>query len=197
MKEAIDTVLLKLGFVSTHTIVAGGTQGCDPHNEGHGPLPAHRPIILDVFPRSQKDGYWGDITRTVVRGRAGEKIQALYRAVAEGQALALKQARPGASGRRIHQSVRDYFDSKGFPTGLHRGRMQGFFHGTGHGVGLEIHEPPHIGSRTESILRAGQVVTIEPGLYYPRVGGVRIEDLILITPRGYRNLTRFPKVLEI
>ena len=197
VKEAINTVLLKLGFVATHTIVAGGTQGCDPHNEGHGPLPAHRPIILDVFPRSQKDGYWGDITRTVVRGRAGEKVQAFYRAVAEGQALALKQARPGASGRQIHQSVRDYFDSEGFPTGLHRGRMQGFFHGTGHGVGLEIHEPPHIGSRTESILRAGQVVTIEPGLYYPRVGGVRIEDLILITTRGYRNLTRFPKVLEI
>ena len=197
VKEAINTVLLKLGFVATHTIVAGGTQGCDPHNEGRGPLPAHRPIILDVFPRSQKDGYWGDITRTVVRGRASEEIRALYGCVAEGQALALRQVRPGAGGRQIHQSVRDFFDSEGFPTGLKRGRMQGFFHGTGHGVGLEIHEPPHIGSRTESILRAGQVVTVEPGLYYPGVGGVRIEDLILITPRGYRNLTRFPKVLEI
>ena len=197
VKETINTVLLKLGFVAAHTIVAGGTQGCDPHNEGHGPLPAHRPIILDVFPRSQKDGYWGDITRTVVRGRAGEKVRALYRCVAEGQALALSQAGPGASGRRIHQSVRGFFDSRGFPTGLKRGRMQGFFHGTGHGVGLEIHEAPHIGSRTESILRAGQVVTVEPGLYYPGVGGVRIEDLILITSKGYRNLTRFPKVLEI
>ena len=197
VKEAINTVLLKLGFVAGHTIVAGGAQGCDPHNEGHGPLPAHRPIILDVFPRSQKDGYWGDITRTVVRGRAGERVRALYRCVAEGQALALSQAEPGASGRKIHQSVRDFFDSEGFPTGLKRGRMQGFFHGTGHGVGLEIHEAPHIGSRTESILRAGQAVTVEPGLYYPGVGGVRIEDLILITPKGYRNLTRFPKALEI
>ena len=197
VKEAINTVLLKLGFVATHTIVAGGTQGCDPHNEGRGPLPAHQPIILDVFPRSQKDGYWGDITRTVVRGRAGEKVRRLYGCVAEGQALALGQAKPGASGRQIHQSVRDFFDSEGFPTGLKRGRMQGFFHGTGHGVGLEIHEPPSIGSRTESILRAGQVVTVEPGLYYPGVGGVRIEDLILITPKGHRNLTRFPKVLEI
>lgn len=197
VKEAINTVLLKLGFVATHTIVAGGTQGCDPHNEGRGPLPANQPIILDVFPRSQKDGYWGDITRTVVRGRAGEKVRALYRCVAEGQALALNQARPGASGRRIHQSVREFFDSSGFPTGLKRGRMQGFFHGTGHGVGLEIHEAPHIGSRRESILKPGQVVTVEPGLYYPGVGGVRIEDLILITPEGYRNLTRFPKVLEV
>lgn len=197
VKEAINTVLLKLGFVAAHTIVAGGAQGCDPHNEGHGPLPAHRPIILDVFPRSQKDGYWGDITRTVVRGRADDRVRALYRSVAEGQALALSQCRPGASGREIHQSVRAFFDSRGFPTGLKRGRMQGFFHGTGHGVGLEIHEPPHIGSRKESILRAGQVVTVEPGLYYPGVGGVRIEDLILITPRGHRNLTRFPKVLEI
>ena len=197
VKEAINTVLLKLGFVATHTIVAGGSQGCDPHNEGHGPLPAHRPIILDVFPRSQKDGYWGDITRTVVRGRAGDKVRALYRCVAEGQALALSYAGPGASGRRIHQSVRGFFDSRGFPTGLKRGRMQGFFHGTGHGVGLEIHEAPHIGSRTESILKPGQVVTVEPGLYYAGVGGVRIEDLILITPKGYRNLTRFPKVLEI
>lgn len=197
VKETINTVLLKLGFVATHTIVAGGAQGCDPHNEGRGPLPAHRPIILDVFPRSQKDGYWGDITRTVVRGRAGDKVRALYRSVAEGQALALSQCRPGAGGREIHQSVRDFFDSKGFPTGLKRGRMQGFFHGTGHGVGLEIHEPPYIGSRTESILRSGQVVTVEPGLYYSGVGGVRIEDLILITPRGHRNLTRFPKELEI
>ena len=197
VKEAINTVLLKLGFVAAHTIVAGGKQGCDPHNEGHGPLPAHQPIILDVFPRSRKDGYWGDITRTVVRGRAGEKVRALYRCVAEGQALALSQAGPGAGGRQIHQSVRDFFASRGFPTGLKRGRMQGFFHGTGHGVGLEIHEAPHIGSRTESILRAGQVVTVEPGLYYSGVGGVRIEDLILITPNGYRNLTRFPKVLEI
>lgn len=197
VKEAINTVLLKLGFVAAHTIVAGGKQGCDPHNEGHGPLPAHQPIILDVFPRSRKDGYWGDITRTVVRGRAGERIRALYRCVAEGQALALSQAGPGAGGRQIHQSVRDFFDSRGFPTGLKRGRMQGFFHGTGHGVGLEIHEAPHIGSRTESILRAGQVVTVEPGLYYSGVGGVRIEDLLLITPKGHRNLTRFPKVLEI
>lgn len=197
VKEAINTAVLKLGFVAAHTIVAGGTQGCDPHNEGHGPLPAHRPIILDVFPRSQKDGYWGDITRTVVRGRADERVRALYRCVAEGQALALKQCGPEAGGRQIHQSVRDFFDSRGFPTGLKRGRMQGFFHGTGHGVGLEIHEAPHIGSRKESILQAGQVVTVEPGLYYSGVGGVRIEDLILITPRGHRNLTRFPKVLEI
>ena len=103
VKEAINTVLLKLGFVATHTIVAGGTQGCDPHNEGHGPLPAHQPIILDVFPRSQKDGYWGDITRTVVRGRAGDKVRALYGCVAEGQALALRQCKPGASGREIHR----------------------------------------------------------------------------------------------
>lgn len=197
VKEKINTVLLKLGFVSTHTIVAGGTQGCDPHNEGQGPLPAHQPIILDVFPRSQQNGYWGDITRTVVRGQASQKVKALYRSVAEGQALALRQVKPGASGRRIHRSVRTFFESRGFPTGLQQGRMQGFFHGTGHGVGLEIHEPPPIGSRTESILKAGQVVTIEPGLYYPDVGGVRIEDLILITPDGYRNLTRFPKVLEI
>ncbi len=197
VKEKINMVLLKLGFASTHTIVAGGAQGCDPHNEGQGPLPAHQPIILDVFPRSQQNGYWGDITRTVVRGQASEKVRALYRAVAGGQALALKQVRPGASGRRIHQSVRTYFEAQGFPTGLHKGRMQGFFHGAGHGVGLEIHEPPHIGSRTEATLKAGQVVTIEPGLYYPQVGGVRIEDLILITPKGYRNLTRFPKVLEI
>ena len=197
VKETINTVLLQLGFVCTHTIVAGGTQGCDPHNEGHGPLLAHQPIILDVFPRSQRNGYWGDITRTIVRGQANEKIRALYRCVAEAQALALKQARPGTSTQQLHQSVRNFFDSKGFPTGTQRGQMQGFFHGVGHGVGLEIHEPPHIGSRTDSILRAGHVVTIEPGLYYPQVGGVRIEDLILITPQSYRNLTRFPKVLEI
>lgn len=197
VKYKINTVLLNQGYLATHTIVAGGLQGCDPHNEGHGPLPAHQPIILDIFPRSQKSGYWGDITRTVVRGRAADKVKSMYDSVARAQLQALNQLRPAASGGEIHQSIYTYFEQQGFSTGLRHGRMQGFFHGTGHGVGLEIHESPHIGSRKDSILRPGQVVTIEPGLYYSKVGGVRIEDLVLITPRGYRNLTRFPKILEI
>lgn len=197
VKYRINTVLLSHGYLATHTIVAGGLQGCDPHNEGHGPLPAHEPIILDIFPRSQKSGYWGDITRTIVRGRATDKVKTIYDSVVKAQLQALNQLQPGASGKKIHQSISTYFEQKGFSTGLQHGRMEGFFHGTGHGVGLEIHEPPHIGSRTDSILRCGQVVTIEPGLYYSKVGGVRIEDLVFITPKGYRNLTRFPKILEI
>lgn len=197
VKHKINSILLSHGYLASHTIVAGGNHGCDPHNEGHGPLPAHKPIILDIFPRCQNSGYWGDITRTVVRGNANNKIKDIYNAVLSTQTLALDQIKEGSSGRKIHQMIVQTFHSLGFPTGTHNGRMQGFFHGTGHGVGLEIHEPPYIGSKAQDILKKGQVVTVEPGLYYNGIGGVRIEDLVVVTSKGCRNLTKLPKFLEI
>jgi Xaa-Pro aminopeptidase len=188
---------MRQGCLASHTIVACGEQGCDPHEVGHGPLRAHQPIILDIFPRSQNSGYWGDITRTIVRGKASEPVKALYAAVLAGQSLALRQIRAGARGDTIHQGILEEFERRGFQTGVKNGRMQGFFHGTGHGVGLEIHELPRLSPRGQAPLKPGHVVTVEPGLYYSGVGGVRLEDLIVVSETGFKNLTLFPKFLEV
>ncbi|HXF09558.1 MAG TPA: Xaa-Pro peptidase family protein, partial [Desulfuromonadaceae bacterium] len=189
--------ILQAGGLAAHTIVAGGKQACDPHEGGYGPLRANELIILDIFPRSQKTGYFGDITRTVVRGRAGEAQRKLYATVWQGQKIAFNKMRAGTPTSDIHNAVHDYFVRQGYKTGRRNGRMEGFFHGTGHGLGLEIHEAPRVGSTSTGKLKAGQVVTVEPGLYYPEIGGVRLEDVALVTGNGPRNLTRFEKVLEI
>jgi len=197
LRAIIDCAILQVSGLAAHTIVAGGKQGCDPHEEGYGPLRAHEPIIIDIFPRSQKTGYFGDITRTVVRGRASEGVRKLYNTVLQGQAIAFRKMRPGVRTVEVHQTVQKFFKQQGYETGKHNGRMQGFFHGTGHGLGMDIHEAPRMGLRSTGRLKAGQVVTVEPGLYYPELGGVRLEDVALVTKGAPRNLTRFEKVLEI
>ena len=196
LRSAVDTRILAEGGVPSHTICAPGDQAVDPHEEGHGPIRAHTPVVMDIFPRSQRTGYFGDLTRTVVRGRASERLKQVYALVHEGVRLGHRRLRPGAQGRAIHAEIAALFEARGFQTGVRDGRMQGFFHGTGHGLGLDIHEPPSISQRP-SILRAGHVVTVEPGLYYLGLGGVRIEDVALVTSDGSRNLTRVPKVLEV
>ena len=197
IKRVLSVKLLERDCVARHSIVACGLQGCDPHNEGSGPLRAHQPIILDVFPQSERTRYFADLTRTVVRGRAADRIRRMYDTVREGQEIAFGMLRDGADGRAIHQAIQQRFEVLGFHTGEQGGRMQGFFHGTGHGVGLDIHEPPRISAGGQT-LRTGHVVTVEPGLYYTDAGGgVRLEDLVVVTPDGCRNLTQIPKVLEI
>lgn len=196
LKAAVNTAIMAQGWVPSHTIIASGNQCCDPHHEGHGPIKAHTSIIFDIFPRSQKSGYFGDLSRTVVRGRASERLREAYAAVLRGQELAFSLIKDGASGGEIHRKILDLFEKEGFRTGKIGGRMQGFFHGTGHGLGLEIHEPPRISS-ADYTLRAGNVVTVEPGLYYVGMGGVRLEDVVLVTEKGNRNLTHYPKFLEI
>jgi Xaa-Pro aminopeptidase len=192
----INATIAGRGGVASHTIVAGGNQGCDPHEAGHGPLRAHQSIIIDIFPRDGRTGYWGDITRTVVRGRASDAVKRLYLVVSQGQDLAFKELRDGVNGREIHESVLRLFRENGFATGRRDGRMQGFFHGTGHGLGLEIHERPRV-CAVDARLLAGHVVTVEPGLYYWGIGGVRLEDVAVVQSKGARNLTKFPKFLEI
>ncbi len=196
LKQAINVALMERGCVAQHTIVACGLDACDPHNEGSGPLRAGEAIILDLFPRSTRSRYFADITRTVVKGRPPDSLRRLYETVLEGQEIAFTRIRHGASGQAIHQAILDHFQSKGYETGLRDGRMQGYFHGTGHGLGLDVHEPPRI-SKTDDTLQSGHVVTVEPGLYYPDLGAVRIEDLVVVTDTGCRNLTQFPKELEI
>ena len=152
---------------------------------------------MDIFPRSQKTGYFGDITRTVVRGRASDRLKHAYHCVQEGQNIAFRRIRDGAGAYDIHTAIMDYFKSEGFDTGVMKGRMQGFFHGTGHGLGLDIHEAPSFGLRSKNVLRRDNVVTVEPGLYYQGLGGVRLEDVVIVTKTGCKNLVRIPKLLEV
>src|SRR5712692_4520452 len=196
LRAAVNTRIMAEGCLPSHTICAPGDQAVDPHEEGRGPIRAHTPIVMDIFPRSESTGYYGDLTRTLVRGRASPRLHELYAVVHEGVRLGHRLVKDGAEGLEIHRRIQALFDRQGYPTGLKGGRMQGFFHGTGHGLGLEIHEPPSIGKRP-STLRAGHVVTVEPGLYYLGLGGVRLEDVALVTRQGSRNLTRVPKQLEI
>jgi Xaa-Pro aminopeptidase len=173
--------------------VACGEQACDPHERGHGPLKAHSLIILDLFPRA-RSGYYGDLTRTVVRGQATEAQSRLWEVCLLGQRLALGSLRAGVDGGAIHREVTEFFRDNGYPTERVEGRWTGFFHGTGHGLGLDLHEAPRFGAGK---LKAGQVFTIEPGLYIPGVGGVRHEDVVLITKTGHKMLSRCPKPLEL
>ena len=194
LRAEIDSTILRAGGVPTGTIVAGGDQACDPHERGFGPLYANSLIILDIFPRDAKTGYFGDMTRTVLRGLASEAQRKLWETVKAGQALALKKIKAGVDGMTIHKAIQEFFAARGFPTEIRKGRRIGFFHGTGHGLGLEIHEYP----RLQKVgLKDRQVLTVEPGLYYPGLGGVRLEDVVLVTKKGCRILSRFPKQLEI
>ena len=197
LRAVIDTAIVQAGGLPRHTIVAGGRQSCDPHETGSGPLSAHEAIVIDVFPRSQKTGYFGDLTRTLVKGRASEALRRLYHTVARGQEIGFRLLTDKAVASDVHGGIQKFFEDEGYRTGRRRGLMEGFFHGTGHGVGLELHEAPRLSAHSGDILRNGHVVALEPGLYYPGIGGVRLEDMALVTTKAARNLTKFEKVLEI
>jgi Xaa-Pro aminopeptidase len=194
LRAEIDTAILHQGGLPIGTIVAGGDQACDPHERGSGPLFGNSLIILDVFPRDATTGYYGDITRTVLRGRATDAQRNLWQTVKDGQALALKRVKAGVDGMTIHKAIQDLFTKRGYPTEVRKGKNVGFFHGTGHGLGLEVHDYPRL---QKVVLKERQVLTVEPGLYYPGLGGVRHEDVVAVTKSGCRMLSRFPKVLEI
>ena len=196
VREAVQIELLKRGCSGQELIVAGGEQAVDPHERGSGVLRAHEAIILDIFPRHEKSGYWGDITRTVCRGEAPAKLKKLYQTVLKAQQEALASVRAGICGDAIHSRIMERFERAGFRTGEVGGKQVGFIHGTGHGVGLDIHERPRIG-RSGEVLMVGDVVTIEPGLYYPGLGGVRIEDTVAAEKSGFRWLARCAKKFEI
>ena len=198
VRAAIHATIVSLGGLPGNTIVAGGNQACDPHERGSGPLKAHSPIIIDVFPRSEATGYFGDLTRTVVKGRASESVRRIYQSILQAQQIALNTIRDGAKARKVHEAVESAFESWGYKTERHNNHMQGFFHGTGHGLGLELHEAPSIGKISFDTLQTGNVVTVEPGLYYSEIGGVRIEDVALLQENNRpRALTTFEKTIEL
>lgn len=138
------------------------------------------------------------MSRTVCKGKLTPQARNVGRAVREAQELGLSMVRPGQYGHEIHAAIMSHFEQHGFLTQRVNGKWEGLTHGTGHGVGLDIHEAPHISRTTDQLLEEGHVITIEPGLYYPGVGGVRIEDTVVVTEDGYRNLAKYPKdILEI
>ena len=195
VRAQIQRTLLDCNCQAKEIIVAGGLQAADPHEKGHGPLRAGEAIVLDIFPQHQESGYWGDITRTVVRGAPSKRLRDMYRAVRAAQQLALDRVKPGVRAGAIHEAVVAEFARRGYAPTQMDGKPAGFIHGTGHGVGLEIHEAPNVSGDTR--LRPGHVVTIEPGLYYPDLGGIRIEDTVVVTKGGHRILATFPKTFAV
>jgi len=198
VRAAIDAIFLAAGCVAEGTIVAGGIQSAAPHNAGSGTLRPCQPIVLDIFPRHKELRYYADMTRTVSKGDPGPEIARMYEATRQAQDLAISLIAPGADGRAIYEAVCRQYEAAGYGTTLRDGNYPaaGFIHGLGHGLGLEVHERPGMG-RSSDLLAEGHVVTVEPGLYDPAIGGVRIEDVVVVTGNGCRNLTRYAKTLIV
>ena len=180
-------------------IAAAGDQAVDCHCSGSGPIAANVLIVVDIFPRMSTSGYYGDMTRTYLKGRASASQRRLVKTVREAQQLALSLIKPGVSGASIHKAVSTFFEQRGYATGLNpsSGYHEGFFHGLGHGLGLDIHEERSLSLRGTRALRAGMVTTVEPGLYYLGLGGCRIEDVALVTEKGCELLSKHSYRWEI
>ncbi|MDD1728107.1 MAG: Xaa-Pro peptidase family protein [Methanospirillum sp.] len=186
VKYAIHSTLLAHDCSAHDTIVSCGEETTMPHCTGTGPLQPYQPIVIDVFPRSNKSGYHADMTRTISKGEPSRSVCELYEAVHNAQELGESLVFAGVSGADCYQGVRDYFDDQGFKTDT-----EGFTHSLGHGIGLEVHEQPSLSPSGEE-LKECHVITIEPGLYYRGVGGVRIENMGVVTIKGFNRLTNFP-----
>lgn len=180
------------------TYVTSGPESAYPSNLGQGPIQAHQPIILDIYPRHEEYRYYADMTRTVSKGTPSHDILRMYEVTQDVLKRACALLHPGKNGREVFEEVCSYYEQYGYATYTRNGSypQQGFMHSLGHGVGLDLHEAPKLGP-WDSWLREGQVVSVEPGLYLPGIGGVRIEDLIYITATGCCNLTNFPQMLVV
>ena len=193
LKQEAEKVLIETGMFDVQgMIISSGKDSAIPHHHGTGPIKPHQPIVCDIFPRHRKSGYFADMTRTYVKGKPSPEIQKMYSAVLKAQTVAMKKIRAGVSAKEIYHIAADMITKNGYHVG-----EAGLVHGLGHGVGLDIHEKPSLKPDSGDILEAGNVITIEPGLYYPKIGGVRIEDIVLVTKTGHKNLTSYPKRLII
>ena len=200
VRAAIEVFLLERGCAADDTIVAAGVQAADPHVHGSGVYRAGEAIVMDIFPQSKESRFFADMSRTVCRGDPPAAIVKMHEAVSRVQQEAEAMVRPGVTGRELHERAEDLLYEAGYGTtrdGQRREGLPAFIHGLGHGVGLEIHELPSVGRAGSQPLEAGDVITIEPGLYDPKIGGVRLEDMLVVTESGSRNLTRSPKALRI
>lgn len=191
LKTILRKELLDDGFQMDTSIIACGQDGADPHGRGSGPLKTGEPIIVDLFPQAPS-GYWGDMTRTFFKDEAGERARSMYKAVLKAQKDAIDVIGEGVDGSSVHQAAKEVFADHGFETT----ETEGFLHRTGHGIGRELHERPSINEECGP-LEEGMVLTIEPALYYRDTGGVRIEDMVIVTKDGCRNLNTYEKDLTI
>lgn len=197
VKTAIEITLLEHGCGLDETIVACGRDAADPHERGSGPLTAGEPIIIDIFPRDKSTKYHADMTRTFCKGDPDQRLREWYDLTQEAKTAALQTLEPGVTGEAVHDAVCDVYEAADIPTLRSEPDTEtGFIHSTGHGIGLEVHEQPRVAPGGET-LEPGHVVTIEPGLYDPAVGGIRIEDLVVVTADGYDNLTEYEESLVL
>lgn len=187
VRAAMHKTLMDAGCHAVDTIASCGKDTAIPHVLGTGPLRAGEPVVLDIFPQADVTGYYSDMTRTVVRGEPDEKLTEMYNAVLEAQNLGQSLVTAGATGQDVHQAVVDLFHEHGYESG-----NRGFIHNLGHGVGLEVHEQPTLGPGG-GILSTGNVVTVEPGLYYEEIGGVRLENIGAVSGNRFDLITRFPR----
>lgn len=196
----ISSTLERMGCEEPEgNIVAGGKASAEPHEMGSGRLKPGEPIVIDIYPRSKATKYFADMSRTVCLGQPSAELQKMYDAVLGAQELALSMVKPGAKGEDIQIAVENFFTEHRFITsgkGKEFAYAEGFVHSVGHGVSTELHDKPKIG-RGGGTLAVGDIITIEPGLYYKHVGGIRIEDMVLVTKEGYRDLTNFSKKFEV
>jgi len=194
LKASIGCSLITLECSADDIIASSGADSAIPHLSGSGPIKANVPIVFDIFPRSIRSRYRTDMSRTVVKGDPLNELEEMYDAVQLAQIMAFSLIKAGITGAEVHQAVVDHFEQSGFKTDLSKGC--GFTHSTGHGLGLDVHELPYL-NKSGGVLQSGNVVTVEPGLYYPEIGGVRIEDAVVITDKGYKNITQFDKRLVV
>ena len=198
LRAEIDATLIKNGAVGEHTIAASFLQAAQPHNEGRGGIYANQTIVIDIFPRLQASGYYGDLTRTFVMGRAPEVAKKAFTAVVEARDSAKNYVHAGAPQEESYNIAKSILEKHGFFTGVDvQQRNYGFFHSLGHGVGLDIHEAPRLSKGLKNLLQGGEIVTIEPGLYYPDWGGVRMEDIVYVRENNCEVITQIGDEFEI
>ncbi len=199
LKVVVERVFGEHGVAADEFVVSHGAQTAIGHEMGHGAIAPNEPIVFDLFPRDRATGCYSDMTRTYVVGDPSNEIREFHRLTLEALERALASTKAGVNGKTLMEQTCDFFHEHGQPTQLHKKPgevlVDGFFHGLGHGVGLEVHERPWM-SRVGDDLVAGDVVTLEPGLYRSGVGGVRLEDIVLVTESGCENLTSYPYDLE-
>ncbi len=190
IRIAMQSELLDAGAYSEDILVQCGDAALSGHDLGSGPILPNHSVVIDVFPIDRRTGCWSDMTRTFVAGTPSEELRNLHAHVRKALDIAFDELRPGSSN--AHQAVADYLFSQGFPTASHHEGSdplrEGFFHSLGHGVGLETHEPPALGRRPDELIE-GDVVAVEPGLYFAGIGGVRLEDTVVITADGIEHFT--------